>query len=261
MQMTMMRRLICAAIVASLSTTSLVSCQQHTNCDVTSYYSTISELTNRDDLHSHIKNTHRASLPYTSYSGSSAADVWDALASLDSDEAGENVLLVYGDKYVPLDPRDEGSCDYWNREHLWPRSHGVGESGYDNTDLHHIRPADCNVNSSRGNLFFGSCIISSSSECTTPAHSEAAVDTQKNSISFLPPSNQRGDVARAILYMDLRYDGDESNTENLVVTDCPENLDGAMGYLSQLLQWHADDPPDEREKKRNDSICNSKTCL
>ena len=67
---------------------------------------------------------------------------------------------------------------------------------------------------------------------------------------FLPPGNQRGDIARAIFYMDLRYDGDdESNVVNLVVTDCPEELpESSMGYLSQLLQWHMDDPPDEREK-------------
>ena len=250
-------------MVASIATIiPFVACQQYSYCDAISYYSAITDLTNRDQLHSHIQNTHRTSLPYSS---SSRDDVWDALAALDSDDSGENLLLVYGDKYVPVAPRDGGTCEYWNREHLWPRSHGVGESGYDNTDLHHIRPADCNVNLSRSNRYFGSCSsisgVSSSSECISPAHSEAASDTQRNGDVFLPPANQRGDIARAIFYMDLRYDGDdESNVVNLVVTDCPEELpESSMGYLSQLLQWHMDDPPDEREQERNDSICKSET--
>ena len=98
---------------------------------------------------------------------------------------------------------------YWNREHLWSRSHGVGSSGKDNTDLHHLRPSDCNVNSARNNLYFGQCGIASTSYCDSPAHPEAAIDTAHDAATFLPPVNVRGDIARAILYMDLRYDGDE----------------------------------------------------
>lgn len=144
----------------------------------------------------------------------------------------------------------------------------MGESGYDNTDLHHVRPVDCNVNSARGNLFFGSCGTTSPlSTCTTPAHIEAADDTQKDYSSFLPPQNSRGDIARAIFYMDLRYDGEEGgedssrNVMDLVVSDCPESVaNGAgMGYLSQLLQWHLEDLPDEKEKARNDEVCESKS--
>ena len=43
----------------------------------------------------------------------------------------------------------------------------------------------------------------------------------------------------------------------MVVSDCPEDVpnDAGMGYLSQLLQWHIDDPPDEDEKQRNAAVC------
>ncbi len=124
-----------------------------------------------------------------------------------------------------------------------------------------MRPADCNVNSVRSNKWFAECgTVDDMSSCVSPAHSEAAADTEKDTKSFLPPASHRGDVARAILYMDLRYDGDEPDTVNLVVSDCPENVpvgSAGMGYLSQLLQWHMDDPPDEGERIRNDEICAS----
>jgi len=145
---------------------------------------------------------------------------------------------------------------------LWSRSHGVGSSGKDNTDLHHLRPSDCNVNSARNNLYFGACgTAAPSAKCDSPAHVEAAADTEKNPATFLPPADRRGDVARAILYMDLRYDGDEGTTTlDFIVSDCPETVpDGAgMAYLSQLLQWHLEDPPDYEEKQRNNKVCTSK---
>lgn len=130
----------------------------------------------------------------------------------------------------------------------------------DNTDLHHIRPSDCNINIARSNRYFGACgIAAPSSECTSPAHIEAPADTSRDTETFLPPADRRGDIARAILYMDLRYDSDESTTEDLVVSDCPEDdVNGhSMGYLSQLLQWHMDDPPDEAERERNNKACES----
>ena len=239
---------------------SLVSSQPFSNCDLSAYYSSLltsPQQTSRDDMHQLIKVTHRHALPYTHNSN---PDVWDGLLATDTDSTGQLVHLIYGDKDVAATPYDSGSCDSWNREHVWSRSRGVGDSGFDNTDLHHMRPADCNVNSARSNKYFAQCgTVDLMSSCTSPAHLEAAPDTEKDTKSFLPPASKRGDIARAILYMDLRYDGDDPNTENLVVSDCPENVpNGAgMGYLSQLLQWHLDDPPDEEERNRNVEVCTS----
>ncbi|KAL7483238.1 hypothetical protein ACHAW6_008881 [Cyclotella cf. meneghiniana] len=238
--------------------TNVVSSQRFINCDVTSYYSALPASPtsiSRDEMHYLIKATHRNEVPYTS---SSRPDVWDALVDLDTDSTGENVHLIYGNKFVPALPHDSGTCGYWNREHLWPRSRGVSDSGMDNTDLHHLRPVDCNVNSARGNRFFAQCGTAEPiNECIIPAHAEAASDTERDSLTFLPPAQKRGDIARAIFYMDLRYDGSEPNTLDLVVSDCPTSVpDGAgMGYLSQLLQWHLDDPVDEEEINRNENIC------
>ncbi len=99
---------------------------------------------------------------------------------------------------------------------MWPKSYGVGYSGPDFSDLHHLFPADWNVNSARGNKLLGNC---EDSECESPAHVEASNDTATNSIIFTPPESVRGDLARAIMYMALRYDGAtrDTNTENLTV--------------------------------------------
>eukprot|EP01082_Thalassiosira_pseudonana_P005729 g5445.t1 g5445 contig2:553941-556609(-) len=235
-------------ILSNLQNFVVVTSQPFTNCDVSTYYSSVN-LSNRDEMHSRIQSSQLNSLSYS--------EVWDALTDIDSDASGQNVRLIYSDEYVPALPRDAGTCGYWNREHLWPRSRGIADNGYDHTDLHHMRPSDCNVNAARSNLLFGECGTASTSTCTIPAHPEAAVGTEKDNMSFLPPKNVRGDIARAILYMDLRYDGDESNTNDLVVSDCPDSVPNSsgMGYLSQLLEWHAEDPVDDNERARNDAVC------
>lgn len=194
-----------------------------------------------------VRETHRNVLPYTS---SSQEDVWDALIDLDSD--GEMIHLIYRDVTVPAMPY--GTAETWNREHLWPKSRGVGTSGPDYTDVHHLRPSDYSNNAARNNRFFGDC----EDVCTSrPANDEAASDTALDGAMFLPPASVRGDIARAILYMKLRYAWtDEANTNVLELTDCPdENLSNQMAYLSDLLQWHAEDPPDDPERLRNERVC------
>lgn len=108
--------------------------------------------------------------------------------------------------------------------HRWPKSLGVGDSGPDYSDIHHMRPEDCNVNSARGNLLFANCgIAAPASECTEPAHPEASADTGRDKVAFQPPSRSRGDIARALMYMELRYGGDEVATLDLILTDCPKS--------------------------------------
>ena len=73
-----------AAIIAQHNNNLIVNTQPYTNCDVETYYSSLSSTTTpaREDLHALIKDTHRNELPYTS---SSLPDVWDAMIALDSD--------------------------------------------------------------------------------------------------------------------------------------------------------------------------------
>jgi hypothetical protein len=57
------------------------------------------------------------------------------------------------------------------------------------------------------------------------------------------------------MYMDLRYDGKEPFTLDLRLTDCPFQPERDMAYLSQMLTWHLEDPPDEAEIARNNKVC------
>ena len=146
-------------------------------------------------------------------------------------------------------PPGDVPCVLYTR---WPKSYGVGYSGADYSDLHHLRASDWNVNSARSNLYFGIC---SNVECNSPAHDEAAADTAKNSVLFQPPAAVRGDSARAMFYMAVRYDGSDSNTEDLELSDCPCPYIYTMGNLTSLRRWHEEDPVDEDEQTRNDNVC------
>ena len=87
-----------------------------------------------------------------------------------------------------------------------------------------MRPEDCNVNSARGNLLFANFgIAAPASEWLAPAHPEASADTGRDKVAFQPPSRSRGDIARALMYMELRYGGDEVATLDLILTDCPKS--------------------------------------
>jgi endonuclease I len=79
--------------------------------------------------------------------------VWNALKVTDQDpNNSSNVILLYSgvSRSKSLNGGDVGD---WNREHVWAKSHGdFGEVTGPGTDLHHLRPADVQVNSIRGNL-------------------------------------------------------------------------------------------------------------
>ena len=80
-------------------------------------------------------------VPYTS---SSKVDTWDAVEVLDeSSSNASEVMLVYSRK---TSPKGRHSTSGWNREHVWPKSYGVGYTGADTSDLHSLRAADWNVN-------------------------------------------------------------------------------------------------------------------
>ena len=74
----------------------------------------------------------------------------------------------------------------FNAEHIYPQSMGA-DTGNANSDLHHLRPTNANVNSSRGNLAFGFVAASSTnrwwsgtvSQTTTPSGDFGCVESYR----------------------------------------------------------------------------------
>jgi endonuclease I len=168
------------------------------------------------------------------------ADIWR------DPQNAANISLVYSSTSIPA------SATSWNREHLWPRLRGnTDQSGPDDSDLFHVVPTDIQVNAERGNLPFD---FSNSSDPSyrIPAHSFAP-QCSRDSDSWQPAPNERGDIARAMFYMDVRYNGSENNTTDLELVSLPPT-GSQMGNLNTLLLWHAEDPPDDAERARNDLI-------
>ncbi len=135
---------------------------------------------------------------------------------------------------------------FWNREHVWPRDRGgffsiaadtlidgkelfwpsnADSLRHANSDAHGIRVADGQENSIRGNRFYG--------DYTGPAGTAGKF---------------RGDVARSIFYLAVRYNGLE------VVEGFPEGETGKFGDLITLLDWHRIDQPDDYEMNRNNVV-------
>ena len=162
-----------------------------------------------------------------------------AIALLHQDpQKPNNLIQIYTQKSVP-----KKSVDLWNREHLWPRARGnTDKRGPDDTDLHHLFPSDYGVNANRASLLF---------DLTSPPRPPEQWSFDSN--SFQPPAQVTGDIARALFYMAVRYDGSDQQTSNLTLVS--NDFDGAeMGDLDTLLQWHLADPPDDAERRRNELI-------
>lgn len=136
----------------------------------------------------------------------------------------------------------------WNREHIYPQSRGGFANGTESVsdginnwlatsandilaghaDAHHLRAEDGAENSLRSNNDYGL--------------------TGYNGPSGTK-GTWRGDVARAVFYMAVRY-----NALSVVNGDIPDSTVGQLGDLASLLRWNILDPADDFEMNRNNYI-------
>lgn len=181
----------------------------------------------------------------------SYTQLWDALRYTDEDPNNkDNVILIYTGRSQSKEEIQSGNNyqDYWNREHVWPKYHGSFDTGdTEGTDLHHIRPSDVSVNGERGSLDFdyGGSVVNDGGVPTL---------NLKDGDSFEPRDEVKGDVARMIFYMAVRYEG-ENGELDLELNDLTYTQGTPfMGNLQILLEWSLNDPVDEFELHRNDVI-------
>lgn len=174
----------------------------------------------------------------------SYSQVWEGLKDVDEDtQDTSSVRLLYSGTTSPKS-NNGGGVDNWNREHVWAKSHGdFGTSNGPGTDLHHLRPTDVTVNSARGNLDFDN----------GGSENSEAPGNYADGDSWEPRDAVKGDVARMIFYMSVRYEA--GDMVDLEVNDRVGNGSAPyMGRVSVLKQWSQQDPPDAFEQRRNERI-------
>ena len=191
----------------------------------------------------------------------SYADIWDIIRTADQNPENSNQIW---DMYleIPMAKLDQQTTSSivgkWNREHIFCQSRGGFEVANGDTadgigvwnstsaasvvdgvsDAHHIRAENGQENSSRNNKNYGT--VNSSTVYAGPSGTQGS---------------WRGDVARALFYMAVRFDG-----LNVVNGDPSEYLpsttiaSGNIGDLATLLVWNHSDPRDDFEMNRNNYI-------
>ena len=127
------------------------------------------------------------------------------------------------------------SATTWNREHVWPKSKGWFNEEGAGCDIHHIRPENVSVNSIHGNLPYGEVTNGSAVKCC------GEVVAYKTGTYFEPLDDFKGDVARIIFYLLVRY----SQSDSYPITNVAQSM-------NMLLEWHESDPVDAFETSRNE---------
>jgi endonuclease I len=245
------------------------------------YYSsadTASAGTLRTTLHAIIDNHQIFRYTHRSKPGDSnhKVDTWDIVALADAHpQQPDSVLDIYLNDTFAQQSKGPDTDPHYDREHSWPKSLGFKKDSIKNaaySDCHHLFAAYSSYNSSRSDKPYG----------THDADAEKRKTTLENlgrggSLNDEPDSSnysftdvwqtwigRRGDVARAMFYMDVRYEGGQRPDGNfepdLQLTDTISKIKGLtvwdtggdafMGLKSVLLAWHQQDPVDDLERRR-----------
>lgn len=242
------------------------------------YYDTVdtnSATTLRATLHDVIDDHTR--FPYTS----SATDTWDILESADEDPQNvNNILDVYKNESIV---KFGGGNDLYQREHTWPKSYGFrndNSKNYPYTDCHHLFLCVGAYNGSRSNRPYRYCDATCTEKVTDFNNGQGGgSDIYPGNSNWTKGAytagtwetwiGRRGDVARALFYLDIRYEGGThgitgalepdlilTNNETLIANSNTGNNESIayMGMKAVLLQWHLEDPVDNVERVRNDVV-------
>ena len=196
-------------------------------------YDTLSNLSS-SSLFNSLQTLMRSTHSYTS----SYNDCHYKADRTDCENEKGDILLLYTSYSATM-----SQWNGWNREHVWPQSLGGGNTTGGGADLHHIRPSDAGVNSSRGNKKYGE----SGSGATEKYGTNPAVGYlggTYNSTYFEPNDDVKGDVARICLYVYVRWNSSWGADS---ITDVFQSID-------VLLEWCALDPVDTWEMGRNEVV-------
>ncbi len=174
---------------------------------------------------------------------SSYNDCRDLAVKTDCEQGDGRVMLLYTSYSATRADYTAGDVN-WNREHVWPKSLGGFETSQAGSDLHHIRPANGSVNTSRNNNKYGEVSGGSTTSCTIGGKTYVG-GYRQGSTYFEPLDNVKGDVARICLYMYVRWAASYPKCGN--ITNVFQSVD-------VLLDWCELDPVDTWEMGRNEVV-------
>ncbi len=197
----------------------------------------------KNQLSSLITTTHTNKISYT-------PGVWNALKVSDlNPNNSNNVFLIYGYNDFNasvIDDRNRdknsngGAVGDWNREHCYAKSLGTpalndGGASDAGEDAHHIRASDVQWNGSRGNRLYA----------------DGEGDAGTVGAFWYPGDEWKGDVARMMMYMYLRYPTQCLATN---VGSGPTTYNADMPDI--FIEWNEEDPVSIFEINRNNEIYN-----
>ncbi len=248
------------------------------------YYSRVNTA-NPSQLRCSLHETIKGHTAYP-YSGSGTS-TWTILEIADEDPNNNGKILdAYRNRsYTKVSGRaGTGSGLTYNREHTWPNSLGFANTTGDKglpyapyTDTHMLYLTDAQWNADRGNKPFGKCDSNCGERATEsnngfgggsggyPGNSNWVRTPDGNTGTFEVWGHRKGDMARAVMYMAIRYEGGKDaksgqSEPDLELTDDRAKIvktsasPAYMGLLSTLIEWHLSDPPDAAERARNEVI-------
>ena len=166
-----------------------------------------------------------------------------------TDTTKQTVVLLYT-SYTATRSQYYLNNNGWNREHVWPQSLGGGQvsdslgESKGGSDLHHVRPADGGVNSTRNNNQYGNVSGGKQINGTGKPASTNILAGWLGGGYYEPADNVKGDVARICLYVWVRW-GSEWKADE--ITQVFQSVD-------VLLEWMELDPVDTWEMGRNEVV-------
>lgn len=166
----------------------------------------------------------------------------DLVADLFTSPHAPSRLITYDGQSVEKSPEDTPRYKVWNKDHIWPKAFGYGHHPTVHGDLHNIVPALPQKNAQRGAGLFYDAFL----DRDTPLK-EALVPSG--------PWDPRGMIARACMYMAVRYTGqDDEPALHIVEGDPAGQGPSCIGSLRTLLYWHKIAPVTTEERRRVDRI-------
>lgn len=187
-----------------------------------------------------------------------------------------DVLYSSTDLHYTSNP-NSGGTTYISREHVFPKSYGFNNSEnmytsiYAGCDIHNLKMADHGINVQHSNDFYGNA-----KNNKTPINSAISkvvggyTGTSGSYNVFEPLDEDKGNVARCLMYMVARYYTYEEGTYGpnpaLRLSNTPDVISGtrtpsqtknspiSYGILNDILGWNTKDPIDNNEIIRNSLI-------